>query len=73
MPPHATEDGEPPRGVVRDGGEGETPRGRLLQRGAAVARGVEFEALGQRPQTLLYRRLNWGDRGAPWRQGRARG
>ena len=73
MPPHATGDGEPPRGAVRDDGDGETPRGRLLQRGAAAARAVEFGALGRRPSTPWYRRLNWDDRGAPWHQGRARG
>jgi len=72
MPSHATGDGELPRGAVRDGG-GETPRGQLPQRGAAVAGTVEFEGLWRRPRTPRYRRRNWGDCGASWRQGRARG
>jgi len=57
---HATGDREPARGAVRDDGEGEAPRGRLLQRGAAVAPTVEFEALGRRPPDPAVRTADLG-------------
>ena len=58
--PHATGDGEPARGAVRDDGKGEALRGRLLQRGAAVAPTVEFEALGRRPPDAAARTAELG-------------
>jgi len=46
--PHATGDGEPPLEAVSDDREGEAPRRRLLQQGAALAPTVNFESVGRR-------------------------
>jgi len=62
--PHATGDGEPARGVVSDDREGEARSGQLLQRGAAVAPTVEFEALGRRPPDATVRTAELE---RPWR------